>query len=234
MTKIAITVSDLASPQLVPPSNPVVVLPPRKTAPDPVVSNRLIAARRELDSVSSMVTDTDLPLETWTHLLGVGISDAADAVSYISGLRAVLRDVRSSVSVTTPDTISLSGHSGSIRLQIRNNSKQELTVRVRLYSPKLNLTEPNRLVTLTPNGTTDVVIPATTRTNGRFPISLRLSTPEGNLEVVPFMTITARVTAIAGLGQLVSISLLLVLLAWWWSHWRRARMVTSPQGTVSS
>lgn len=217
------SVRDFSSPQMVTASSPVIVFGARAAATDPTLANRLVAARRELDSVSSMVTDADVSLETWTHLLGVGISDSSDAPSYIAGLRATLRDVRSAVSVTTPDKISLSGHSASIRLQIRNNSKQELTVRVRLYSPKLNLTEPNRVVKLTANGTTDVVIPATTRTNGQFPISLRLSTPEGNLEVVPYMTITARVTALAGLGQLVSISLLLVLLAWWWSHWRRAR-----------
>jgi len=72
-----------------------------------------------------------------------------------------------------------------------------------------------------------VEIPATTRTNGRFPIIARIITPEGALEVVPAISITARFTAITGLGQLVSISLLLVLLAWWWSFRRKAQ--TSDQ-----
>ena len=69
-----------------------------------------------------------------------------------------------------------------------------------------------------------MVVPAVARTNGSFPVIVRLITPEGALDVAPTVTITARVTAVAGLGQLISISLLLVLLAWWWSHRRKARL----------
>jgi hypothetical protein len=88
----------------------------------------------------------------------------------------------------------------------------------------LYLEKPLRVITLPAGSTTEVTIPATTRTNGRFPIGIRVSTPAGGVDVVPYQTITAKVNAIAGLGQLISVTLLLVLLAWWWSHSRKSRL----------
>ena len=102
-----------------------------------------------------------------------------------------------------------------------------------MASVKLRLSEPIRVVALAAGSTTEVEVVAGTRTNGRFPISVRVTTPTGNLEVIPYISITAKVNAIAGLGQLVSISLLLIILAWWWSHWRRARLKAAEATTVS-
>jgi hypothetical protein len=135
--------------------------------------------------------------------------------------------------VTTPGSITLSGRQGAIRIQLRNDSDQSLTVKVRMASAKLDLTQPVRLITLAAGSTTEVEVAAGTRTNGRFPISVRVTTPEGGLEVVPYITITAKVNAIAGFGQLLSISLLLIILAWWWSHWRRSRLQAATATTVS-
>jgi flagellar biogenesis protein FliO len=50
-----------------------------------------------------------------------------------------------------------------------------------------------------------------------------VSTPDGSQSVVDPITISAKVNAIAGFGQLISIVLLLVLFAWWWSNRRSAR-----------
>lgn len=206
-------------------ANPATVFP--STIPDPGNNRRggLVAARRELDAVSTMVNDSDPRRDRWARMLAVGASDQVDEpAQWVTTLRQELRTVRQSVVVTTPTNITLSSRTTSIRLQLRNNSESPLTVRVRLSSPKLRLTDPARTVELAPNALTEVAVPAVARTNGSFPVIVRLTTPEGGLEVTPTVTITARVTAVAGLGQLVSISLLLVLLAWWWSHRRKARL----------
>ena len=220
-----IVASDFSFRASVTAANPATVFPP--TIPDPGNNRRggLVAARRELDAVSTMVNDTDARRDRWARMLAVGASDQVDdPAQWVKGLRAELRDVRGSVVVTTPTDITLSSRTTSIRLQLRNNSDAPLNVRVRLSSPKLRLTDPARTVELAPNALTEVVVPAVARTNGSFPVIVRLTTPEGALEVAPMVTVTARVTAVAGLGQLVSISLLLVLLAWWWSHRRKARL----------
>jgi hypothetical protein len=118
-------------------------------------------------------------------------------------------------------------------LQLRNSSTSDLTVKIQLSSVKVKFVDPIRTITLTAGGTTELQISATTRTNGRFPIALRVYTPEGNQQVLPMVTITARVNALAGFGQAVSAGVLLILLAWWWSHRRKARMEGASQTTVS-
>ena len=230
-----ITMTDMASPRNVSETTPFINLRPQ--TPNKGESRRegLTVARAELGAVSSMVNDADPRRMRWEHTLSVATSNITTApTTYISGVRAQLRSTRRSVTVTTPKTITLSSRTGSIRLQLRNDSEAPLTVRVRLSSAKLRLTDANRTVTLASGGTTEVVVPAATRTNGSFPVAVWVSTPRGNIEVAPFVTITAKVTAIAGLGQLVSISLLLILLAWWWSNRRKARLEASAASTVSS
>jgi hypothetical protein len=92
-----------------------------------------------------------------------------------------------------------------------------------MASAKLTLSEPVRIVVLTKGGTTELNVSATTRAGGEIPISIWVSTPEGNLSVVDPITISANVNAIAAYGQLVSALLLLVLFVWWWSNRRSAR-----------
>lgn len=219
--------TDLTNRQFVSTAHPAMVFQP--TIEDPGNTRRagLVAARQEMTAVSSMVADDDPRRETWARMLAVGASESTDEPrKWISSLRTKLREIRESVVVITPSNITLSSRSTSIRLQVRNESDSPLTVRLRLSSAKLELTDPARIVALPAQTLTEIEVPATTRTNGRFPITARITTPEGGLEVIPTIRITARVTAIAGLGQLVSISLLLVLLAWWWSHRRSARNAT--------
>jgi hypothetical protein len=230
-----ITMTDMASPRNVSESTPFINLRPQTPNTGESRRSGLTIARSEINAVSSMVDDADPRRLRWEYTLGIATSNISSApTTYVSGVRAQLRATRQSVTVTTPKSITLSSRTGSIRLQLRNNSEAPLTVRVRLSSAKLQLTNADRTVTLASGGTTEVVVPATTRTNGSFPVAVWVSTPRGNIEVAPFVTITAKVTAIAGLGQLVSISLLFILLAWWWSNRRKARLEANAPSTVSS
>lgn len=191
-------------------------------------------ARKELNATASMADPTDIRRELWSHLFAIGVSNTViNGDDYVAGLRDLLAKVRGSVTVTTPDTITLSGRTGAIRIQIRNNSDAPLSVRVRMSSAKLRLQNPVRLVELAAGGTTEVKVDAGTRTNGRFPLSIRVTTPEGNLEVVPYIRVTARMNAIAGFGQYLSFFLLVMVLLWWWTHWRRTRSQTVRGTTVS-
>jgi len=193
----------------------------------------IAAARTELDATASMADPTDARRELWSHLFALAVSNTAvNGDNYVAGLRGLLGDVRSSVTVTTPGTITLSGRSGAIRIQIRNNSDVPLTVRVRMASAKLRLQEPVRMVKLAAGGTTEVKVDAGTRSNGRFPISIRVTTPEGNLEVVPYIRVTARMNAIAGFGQYLSLFLLVLVLLWWRTNWRRNRIQKARGTTV--
>jgi hypothetical protein len=194
----------------------------------------ITAARSELDATISMADPSDVRRELWSQLFALAVSNTVvNGDNYVAGLRELLGNIRGSVTVTTPDTITLSGRSGAIRIQIRNNSDAPLTVRVRMASAKLRLQNPVRMVKLAAGGTTEVKVEAGTRSNGRFPISIRVTTPEGDLEVVPYIQVTARMNAIAGFGQYLSLFFLLLVLLWWWTTWRRARIQKARGTTVS-
>ncbi len=192
------------------------------------------AARTELVGFGSMLDKASPLLDTWEALLGLGISTTATTPKvYLNTLRAQLRETRRSITITTPEKITLSSKNGTIRLQLRNDSTQPLTIFLRLSSPKLTLAKPFRQVVLNGKSTTDIAIPAKARTNGSFSIVVRTTTPTGNLEVAPLLSITTSVNVITGLGQLVSITLLLVLIAWWWSNRRSVRRQAAGPTTVA-
>ena len=189
--------------------------------------------RTELNAVVSMLGPDDVRRRHWEYQLGLATTGSSvEGSEYLRALRDEVKSTKAAIAVTTPERVTLSSRSGSIRLQVRNDSAADLTVRVRLRSAKLRITEPAQMVMLSAGTTTEIVFSATTKTNGNFPIIVGLSTPEGYKMIIPVITITARVTAIAGLGQLVSISFLLVLFAWWWSNRRSARRESASTTTV--
>jgi hypothetical protein len=230
-----LSVVDMSTPYLVTAQTPVTAFAATAPLNAQDRAEQILRVRRDLDATASMVADVDARRDLWAHLLAVGESSrVGPAQRYLDGLSALLLATRQAVTINTPGTITLSGRNSIIRLQVRNNSASALTIRLRLASAKLDLETPDRLVALNPESTTEIEVPAEALSNGRFPISMTVTTPAGNVDVVPRTTITARVNALAGYGQLVSISLLLVLGAWWWSHWRKGKLAAARATTVSS
>ena len=218
------SMNDFGGAIVVNPITPAVAFAKNSTSFDTSRTSSIRATRREIDATQSMLGPDDVRRETWPSLFSLGTSTiTATPGTYITSLRATMRATRDAVTVTTPKSVTLSSRTGAIRIQVRNDSDQDLTVRVRLTSAKLTLSNPNRIVVLTKGGTTELNVTATTRASGEIPISIWVSTPEGNQSVVDPITISANVNAIAGYGQLISVSLLLVLFAWWWSNRRSAR-----------
>ena len=218
------SMSDFGGTFVVNPITPAVAFAKNSTSFDISRAGSIRATRRDLDATKSMLGPEDVRRETWPSRFSLGTSTITNSPgAYITSLRTTMRAVRDAVTVTTPKSVTLSSQTAAIRIQVRNDSDQDLTVRVRLTSAKLTLTDPSRIVVLTKGGTTELNVSATTRASGAIPISIWVSTPDGNESVVDPITISANVNAIAGYGQLISVSLLLVLLAWWWSNRRSAR-----------
>jgi hypothetical protein len=218
------SMNDFGGTVIVNPITPAVAFAKNSTSFDTSRASSIRATRRDLDATLSMLGPDDLRRETWPSLFSLGTSTITDSPgAYITSLRATMRATRDAVTVTTPESVTLSSRTGAIRIQVRNDSDQDLTVRVRLTSAKLTLTDPTRIVVLTRGGTTELNVSATTRASGEIPISIWVSTPEGNQSVVDPITISANVNAIAAYGQFVSAILLLLLFAWWWSNRRSAR-----------
>lgn len=218
------SMNDFGSSIIVNSITPAVAFANNSTSFDTSRTSSIRATRRELDATQSMLGPDDVRRETWPSLFALGTSTiTASPGTYITSLRTTMRAIRDAITVTTPKSVTLSSRTGAIRIQVRNDSDQDLTVRVRMSSAKLTLSEPIRIVVLTKGGTTELNVSATTRASGEIPISIWVSTPAGNQSVVDPITISANVNAIAAYGQFVSAILLLLLFAWWWSNRRSAR-----------
>ena len=188
------------------------------------------AQRVELTSVSaesagSMRLD-DSDLERWRAeldaVLSTGLSDAqVDAT--LARVSAEANAVRDSVVAPQPFDLTLTGRSSTLRLNLRNTSDEQLRVVVQARSPKLTFPDGDQTVELEPSGVTEVLIPVETRSNGTSSIEIELLTPAIGQRVAEPVVLTAHVNALTGLGQVITGGALLVLISWWFGHFRRRR-----------
>ena len=177
----------------------------------------------EIASTSSMLAADAPQREAWAiSKLSCG-HDGLDAEQFqacIRGLRGQLRALRNQMSIPQALTFTLGGRESELRLQVRNASAQTLSVIVKVESSKLQFPEGPQLVTVAPTSSVDILVPVRARANGRFPVEVVLNTPDGLTQVGRRVQMTARVSAIAGLGQVVTGAAIIILLTWWVSHWR--------------
>jgi hypothetical protein len=62
-----------------------------------------------------------------------------------------------------------------------------------------------------------------------FPLEVVLYTPDGTAQAGKRIRLSARVSALAGLGQLVTGVALLLLASWWLAHWRKQHRVKAVE-----
>ena len=186
----------------------------------------------EIASTRSMLSD-DVPQRMWWEdalLLIQSDSLNSDRFDlYLKGFRAQLRTFRASVSVPESLTFTLSGKSSDLRLQLRNSASMPLSVLVTLSSAKLTFPEKPQVVTVAANSAVDLIVPVVARANGTFPLEVVLYTPDGTAQVGKRIRLSARVSALAGLGQLVTGVALLLLASWWIAHWRKQHRVKAVE-----
>jgi hypothetical protein len=190
-------------------------------------------AGKASDSLSNELVSTSkmLPADAPQHVAWVAsrlvmLDDRLSSdqfASYFTGFRNQLRTLRASVKVPRSLSFTLGERKSDLRLQLRNEAAVDLTVSIKITSAKLQIPDEDRVVTVPANGAFDLVIPVVARASGRFPIEVVLFTPDGLVQAGQRVQLTARVAAIAGLGLVVSGAAVLVLLAWWFSHWRAIR-----------
>ena len=179
----------------------------------------------QLASAASMLPDDDPRTDVWSErldtLFSTGYSDAeADATA--AEIVAEADTLKQAVQLPEPFTFTLTGRSGTIQVGIRNMLDEPLDVVVSFDSNKVTFPQGDQRLTLRPLGETSVIVPVEAEANGTSSISLVVSTPAGEALGEP-VTLTARVTALTGLGQVLTGSLVLVLLTWWFTHWRGRR-----------
>ena len=199
----------------------------------PEVAGPPLAARTELldrtalqmASAASMLPEGDVRVAAWTAqldtLISTGFTDA-EAEAIAASLVAEAAMFSQAVVLPEPFTFTLTGRSGVIEVGIRNTLDEPLDVILTFDSAKVNFPEGDQRVTLLPLGETSVNVPVDAEANGTSSINLVVSTPAGEALGEP-VELTARVTALTGLGQVLTGGFVLVLLTWWFTHWRGRR-----------
>ncbi|MGI9644292.1 MAG: DUF6049 family protein [Ilumatobacteraceae bacterium] len=176
-------------------------------------------------SAGSMLPADDPRPSAWSKRLSALVSTGytPDEVDQeVDALLAEAQQIKTSVVPPDPFTFTLTGASSDIDLRFTNTSDEQLRVLVRLSSPKLSFPEGEQLVELAPNEQTEVRFPVRARANGTSGVRVTMLTPAGEELGTP-VVLTSRVTALTGLGQLLTVGFILVLATWWVSHWRKRR-----------
>jgi len=212
---------------------------PQATATSPPVTLRraedtsLDALKVALDKLlpriantSSMLLANDPRIATWNTLTAVSAARTtteSQRATYLEDISSSLSAIRHAVSLPQSANFTLSGHNSEIRLQVKNTSASPMKVILRYRSAKLTFPEAFQLVDLPANSSTNIAVKVVARSNGRFPVYFQLFTPTGNSPLSEELKVTARVSALAGLGLVVSATAILVLLTWWAHNWRSRR-----------
>jgi hypothetical protein len=205
---------------------PVMIQLPDVAGPPLEARVELIALTRlQLASAASMLPDDDPRITAWSAtldtLISTGYTDA-EARAIAAEMITEAESLTDAVELPQPFTFTLTGRRGTIEIRIGNTRDEPLDVVVSLDSEKVTFPEGDQQVTLRPLDETSLFVPVQAESNGTSPINLVVSTPAGQPLEDP-VTLTARVSALTGLGQVLTGGLILVLLTWWFTHWRSRR-----------
>ena len=192
----------------------------------PSISQQLFTQTQErVDAYTSMLAPGDAQVTQWKELLSVMPARTLSSTqrqSYVDAIWLQTFLLGEAISTPTSTTFTLGGRESSLRISLRNDNDYDVRVRVRLTSSKLAFNAAEQVVLLPAGMTTSIEVPVVAKSNGSFPVSLQLFSPSGDVAVGRSITLTARVNALAGLGQLVTGLALLLLIIWWVFHLRRA------------
>ncbi len=169
--------------------------------------------------------------ETIDVLTSTALTDA-EVNATAASLTGEFDAIAGAVSPRPAYAFTLGGRRTTIRIRLENTGAEPLRVLVRMSSTKLTFPAGDQTVQLEPKGVTDVAVPVIARSNGSFPVSLDILTPDATTPLAPTQFLKARVSALTGLAQLLTGGLLLVLLTWWVRHMRTTRRKRGHRHTM--
>jgi hypothetical protein len=195
-----------------------------KEGPDPEAVGRIrrrLAAFAEVigeDQTPTRAVDRNILLSQVADLPGGRLSPGA----YLAGARDVISGVTGRVKGPDGQRVTLTARRASIPISLLNANDRPLRVRVRLESDQLQFPEgAERLLTLPPQNTTERFA-VEARAPGAFPLSIRVTSPDGDL-VVNQSDLTIRSTVVSGVGATLTAGAGVFLLVWWGNNLRRSR-----------
>jgi hypothetical protein len=202
---------------------------PDRAGPDLVPRLEVLATASDDVLAHASMLPPDAPdISRWTATLDAMSSTAmsdTQVAAAVDRLDADFATFRDAIVAPEPFSFTLTGTDSKLRFALGNTGDTPLTVRVRLSSPKIRFPDGDLLVELPADGETDVVVNAEALSNGKSSVFLRVYAPlpDRDVELRPEVVLTARVTSLAGLGQLLTGAGALLVITWWANHARRSR-----------
>ncbi len=180
--------------------------------------------RTDLEKLRSTIASDAQVLQDWDQRLLVMSSDSmtdAQRDEFISATRSELKEIRQSVTLQEGTTFTLGSRESELRLDLKNSSEFAMTVQVKVVSSKLRFSNDVSIIEIPADGSNELVIDVVALSNGLFPVEVRIFTADGLSQLGRKIEVSARVNALAGLGQIVTGVGLLLLTTWWVAHVRR-------------
>ena len=186
--------------------------------------NDIDLLRADLKKLDSTLDQNSATWATWNERLMVMSSDTLTTTQreeFVTQTRNELKSLRTAVTLKEGTTFTLGSRKSQLRLDLKNSSAEDLMVQVKVESPKLKLDRSVAVIEVPASSSNELVINVVALSNGLFPVDVRIYTADGSSQLGKKIEVSARVNAIAGLGQVVSGVALLLLLTWWAAHFRR-------------
>jgi len=180
--------------------------------------------RTDIDKLNTTIAADAQVWRRWDELLLVMSSDSmtsAEREEFVLATRDQLKKIRQSVTLQSGTTFTLGSRESELRRDLQNSSDFAMTIQVKVASPKLRFSKDTATVEIAANSSKELVVNVVALANGLFPVEVRIFTADGLSQLGRKIEVSARVNALAGLGQIVSGVALLLLATWWVAHIRR-------------
>jgi hypothetical protein len=185
----------------------------------------LVLTRVRLNGLASMLPAANpLPASLELRLRVASAASLAPAArqSYLDAVNGELNNLVNAVDPVPTRRITLASRTTEVPITLHRRIDGPIQVRLHLESPKLSFPQNDILVTLD-NETVQERVGVQARANGTFPLTVRITTPEGDIAVAPSSELTVHATTLSGFGVVLTVGALLVLATWWVRHLRRTR-----------
>jgi hypothetical protein len=167
---------------------------------------------------SILVGESPIPAQMESAvLLSEGVGFAADprsGLAFLDDIRDRLGALFQGIAPDTSGTVTLASGRGVVPIGIVNRTPTPVRVRIRLASPRLNPESETEPVTLAGRATTPLLFRVRSRTTGRFPVQVRVLTPDGR-SLGPPHELVVRSTAYNLVALILVLGAALFLLVWW-------------------
>ena len=187
-------------------------------------STKIADLRKDTEKLRSTISLEATIWQDWNERLLVMSSDSmtdAKRDEFISATRDQLKKIRQSVTLQEGTTFTLGSRESTLRLDLQNSSDFAMTVQVQVVSSKLRFKNEIATIQIPANGSNELVVDVVALSNGLFPVEVKIFTADGLSQLGKKIEVSARVNALAGLGQVVTGVGLLLLATWWVAHIRR-------------